>query len=343
MALLGGEEAAHARARVLGGGNRHGEGVDPVARAAEVVERTADRLHGHGAGRMAPRVQEREQPPRARGWRPAARAPPLVGEREVGGRQVARHQRPGERRAAGVGVPVGEHRRQATPAPRTHSDTPQASSSRGFTPRKVGSCAHAARRATALLTIVAAMIAPAAARADGDPASDVLLLQDAYLPYFPAPAKPLGQTLQRLLDQVRKGGYPIKVALIQSQGDLGAYPELFDKPGPYAKLLASEIAFKVKRPPPARRDAVRRRGAQPRPAGRRGARQARDRQGRQVRRARPRRAGGGRADRHRQRSSTQVPDVKAAARPATGNDSGGGDSHTLLYVLAGVIVVLGIA
>jgi hypothetical protein len=105
-----------------------------------------------------------------------------------------------------------------------------------------------ARRATALLSVVAALFAPAAARADGDPASDVLLIQDAYFPYFPAPDKPLAQTLTRLLAEVKRKGYPMKVAMIQSRGDLGAYPELFGKPQAYAKLLESEIVFRVKKP-----------------------------------------------------------------------------------------------
>lgn len=105
-----------------------------------------------------------------------------------------------------------------------------------------------ARRATALVSVVATLLAPAAARADGDPASDVLLFQDAYLPYFPPPSKPEAQTLSRLLGQVRRDGYPMKVALIQSTGDLGAYPDLFGKPADYAKLLESELTIRVKKP-----------------------------------------------------------------------------------------------
>ena len=43
--------------------------------------------------------------------------------------------------------------------------------------------------------------------------------------------------------RARAAGYPIKVALIESAGDLGAYPRLFGQPRRYAELLASEIAF----------------------------------------------------------------------------------------------------
>ena len=105
-----------------------------------------------------------------------------------------------------------------------------------------------ARRATALVSVVASLLAPAAALADGDPASDILLFQDAYLPYFPPPAKAEAQTLSRLLGQLRRDGYPMKVALIQSTGDLGAYPDLFGRPADYAKLLESELAIRVKKP-----------------------------------------------------------------------------------------------
>src|SRR4051794_3735435 len=197
-----------------------------------------------------------------------------------------------------------------------------------------------ARRATALLTIVAALLAPAAARADGDPASDVLLLQDAYLPYFPAPAKPLAQTLRRLLDETRRAGYEMKVALIQSQGDLGAYPELFGKPAPYAKLLESEITFKVKRPHllvvmPAGL-AGRNLGPQAEALLAKVRVDTAAKSDGLVRAALEAVARIATANGH----PTQVPAVKAQKQAAA---KGGGDSHTLLYVLAGVIVLLGIA
>lgn len=107
-----------------------------------------------------------------------------------------------------------------------------------------------ARRTTALVWLVAAIVAPVptAALADGDPASDVLISQDVYVPYFPAPSKAEARKLSRLLAQVRRDGYPMKVALIQTTGDLGANPDLLGRPAAYAKLLASELAAHVKRP-----------------------------------------------------------------------------------------------
>jgi hypothetical protein len=194
-----------------------------------------------------------------------------------------------------------------------------------------------ARRATALLMAAATLASPAGALADGDPASDVLLVQDAFYPYFPPPAKPLSRTLDALLREVRRKGYPMKVAMIAGRGDLGAYPNLLGKPGPYAKLLESEIVFRVRKPHllvlmpggaagrnlaagsdvPAQLDIPK--DAKPDDL---------------VRAALQAVARIATANGH----PAQVPDVAAAA----GEQDGGGGAGTGLYVLAGVIVLLGL-
>jgi hypothetical protein len=92
----------------------------------------------------------------------------------------------------------------------------------------------------ALLSMVAAG-APAAAHADGDPASDVLIMQDAYFPYAPPTDARFKSALTRVLGAARKAGYPVKVALIQTPRDLGAYPTLFNDANRYADLLAREL------------------------------------------------------------------------------------------------------
>src|SRR3954468_11415231 len=89
---------------------------------------------------------------------------------------------------------------------------------------------------------------PSPARADGDPASDVLLLQDVYLPYAPGVPGPIGKTITTLLKTTRKAGFPLKVAIIADPKDLGAVPQFFGKPQQYAPFLQSEIAFNSKRP-----------------------------------------------------------------------------------------------
>lgn len=94
-----------------------------------------------------------------------------------------------------------------------------------------------------LLFIVAALVLlPAvAARANGDPASDVLLTQDSFLPYAPPTQDRLKTALEGVLEAADEAGYPMKVALINTARDLGAYPELFNSPQEYADLLTSEL------------------------------------------------------------------------------------------------------
>src|SRR5437868_3374452 len=97
-----------------------------------------------------------------------------------------------------------------------------------------------ARRVALLATALALAVAPAAF-ADGDPASDVLPSQDSFYPYTPPVSRPLVTALDKLLKEVRKAGFPMKVALIESAGDLGSYPQLLNSPQRYADLLASEL------------------------------------------------------------------------------------------------------
>jgi GNAT superfamily N-acetyltransferase len=91
------------------------------------------------------------------------------------------------------------------------------------------------------LTLAALLLTAPAAWADGDPASDVLLSDDVFFPYAPATAKPLQTALVEVLKRARAAGYPMKVALIESAGDLGAYPQMFNQPQAYANLLAGEL------------------------------------------------------------------------------------------------------
>src|SRR3954453_886554 len=104
------------------------------------------------------------------------------------------------------------------------------------------------RRVLVIGLLLAGFVLPAAARADGDPASDVLLLQDAYLPYSPEVPKPVADALTRTLKQLRAKGYPLKVAVIATKQDLGAVPQFFGRPQPYAEFLESEIKFNKAKP-----------------------------------------------------------------------------------------------
>jgi hypothetical protein len=105
------------------------------------------------------------------------------------------------------------------------------------------------RRLLVTAVLLAAVAAPASAQANGDPASDVLPLQDAFLPYDPQVPKPIEEALLKLLKQAKEEGYPLRVAIIATKNDLGAVPQFFGTPQPYAQFLQSEITFNNKTRP----------------------------------------------------------------------------------------------
>ena len=92
-----------------------------------------------------------------------------------------------------------------------------------------------------VVSLAVLLLLPAAARADGDPASDVLYFTDVFTS-FQETNKPLIAKLQQATDVARAQGRPIKVAAIWNEFDLGAVPQLFNKPTTYARFLASELS-----------------------------------------------------------------------------------------------------
>jgi len=82
---------------------------------------------------------------------------------------------------------------------------------------------------------------PGAARADGDPASDILYTQDVFVPY-PPPAPPQLKALKHTVAAAYAQHYRVKVAVIAASSDLGAVPELFGKPAAYARFLGQELS-----------------------------------------------------------------------------------------------------
>jgi hypothetical protein len=95
----------------------------------------------------------------------------------------------------------------------------------------------------ALLLTAAMLILPRLAAADGDPASDTLLVQSVFYPYTPPVARAVVISLNAKTAAAKRAGVPIKVALIASTTDLGALPSLFGKPRAYARFLDQEISF----------------------------------------------------------------------------------------------------
>ncbi len=87
---------------------------------------------------------------------------------------------------------------------------------------------------------------PAAARANGDPASDYLLVQSIFLPFN---AKVDPDVTARLSDVVRaanKTGFRIRVAVIGSRYDLGTAFSLYNKPERYSEFLGLELSFQYR-------------------------------------------------------------------------------------------------
>jgi hypothetical protein len=91
-----------------------------------------------------------------------------------------------------------------------------------------------------VLVALLVLLTPAAARADGDPASDVLYLQDVYLPYQ-HPSSETAADLSAAVATANAAGYRMKVAVIAAQEDLGLVGSLFGQPQTYARFLGAEI------------------------------------------------------------------------------------------------------
>jgi hypothetical protein len=102
-----------------------------------------------------------------------------------------------------------------------------------------------ARRA-AVIAIFALLTLPATARANGDPASDYLLVQSIFLPFN---AKVDATAQRKLADTIRSAGtakFRIKVAVIGSRYDLGTAFSLFNKAQRYAEFLGLELSFQYR-------------------------------------------------------------------------------------------------
>jgi hypothetical protein len=89
---------------------------------------------------------------------------------------------------------------------------------------------------------------PLPAQADGDPASDVLATQALFLPQDAG--MPTGQAakLAALLQEAARSGYPIRIAVIASAGDLGSITALWNQPESYAQFLGEELSLVFRGP-----------------------------------------------------------------------------------------------
>jgi hypothetical protein len=102
------------------------------------------------------------------------------------------------------------------------------------------------RRVALLAAVVATVVAPQAARADGDPASDYLLGSKVFLPYDAKFPPKQAAELTALVSGANRAGFAIRVAILWSDYDMGSVTSLWRKPKTYAKFLGLELSFVYK-------------------------------------------------------------------------------------------------
>jgi hypothetical protein len=102
------------------------------------------------------------------------------------------------------------------------------------------------KRALVAAVVLAALAGAPLARADGDPASDYLLVDKVFLPFDAKFPKGQQAEFSGVVDAANKAGYPIRVAVIATTYDMGAVTSLYRKPRTYARFLGLELAFVYK-------------------------------------------------------------------------------------------------
>jgi hypothetical protein len=98
-------------------------------------------------------------------------------------------------------------------------------------------------RRVALVVLAAALMAVPAAQANGDPASDVLITQQVFIPFEAPISNSAKDELLKTVAAANERGYKIRVAVIAFTGDLGTAVSLWRHPQSYSKFLGSELAF----------------------------------------------------------------------------------------------------
>jgi hypothetical protein len=81
-----------------------------------------------------------------------------------------------------------------------------------------------------LATVLVPVAAATGARAYGDPTTHYLETDNLSTSYASPPAVPVELRLRGLLDAAAKRGYPIKVAVLASEGDTDGEPEPLERP-----------------------------------------------------------------------------------------------------------------
>src|ERR1700689_5301736 len=97
--------------------------------------------------------------------------------------------------------------------------------------------------ALVLLAVWALGALSPAARADGDPGSDVLVYQNLFVAADANISIPQQVELGNLLSSADKAGFPVRVAIISQPADLGAITALWQKPAAYVNFLGTELSL----------------------------------------------------------------------------------------------------
>lgn len=100
-----------------------------------------------------------------------------------------------------------------------------------------------ARTLPLLAAGAAALALAAGAAADGDPASDYLIGQKVFYSFDAGVPASNAQRLNTMVANANRAGFPIRVALIRRNSDLGAAYQLYGKPQEYAQFLGQELLF----------------------------------------------------------------------------------------------------
>ncbi len=107
------------------------------------------------------------------------------------------------------------------------------------------------RRASAL-TVLLVMVAvglaafASSARGDGDPASDYLVGRQVFLTSQSSSESPEQRRLVNLVTAANRAGFPIRVAVVSTEYDLGSVTALWRKPALYARFLGLELGLNYK-------------------------------------------------------------------------------------------------
>jgi len=81
------------------------------------------------------------------------------------------------------------------------------------------------------------------ARADGDPASDVLASQPLFLPSDAGVPAAQQAQIGGLIAVAARSGYRVRVAMLASPADLGSVGALWQQPENYARFLGQELSL----------------------------------------------------------------------------------------------------